>query len=488
MRSHVATAVALTVAVWAASCGASIAQDLSRDDARARLSESEETLRVKREREKALEIALERLRKEREQINSRLLETAARIQESESRMTSSEARLAGLEKGEQDARRALMSSHDQIIDLLGSLQRMGRNPPPIMITRRKDALQMVRSAMLLASALPDLKTKALALRVKLDDLVAVMTDIRQEGDRHRAESKRLAELQIRLAGQMSEKKQSVSASESELAEVRRTASELALGIVNLKELLPRLDQNVEQNTELGSYNKKLAATDPPAAAPPAAAPDPGPAPTAPSVAASETSPQAVEPAPTAAPPQAPSITPETAPKTRVREPQVATLAPIESGLAGASTGRITPEIPFRDAKGKLPVPASGLQVLAFGEKTRYGGASKGIVLQTRYSAQITSPCDGWVVYAGEYRSYGQLVIINAGGGYHVLLAGLSQIDARPGEFVLAGAPVGTMRQSHNPTKRTAPKKGPVLYVEFRKDGQPINPDPWWVAGPKKVQG
>ena len=61
---------------------------------------------------------------------------------------------------------------------------------------------------------------------------------------------------------------------------------------------------------------------------------------------------------------------------------------------------------------------------------------KGISLQTRGEARITAPADGWVVYAGEFRSYGKLLIINAGGGYHVLLAGMSRIDVSLGQFVL----------------------------------------------------
>ena len=111
-----------------------------------------------------------------------------------------------------------------------------------------------------------------------------------------------------------------------------------------------------------------------------------------------------------------------------------------------------------------------------------------MVIETRYAAQITSPCDGWVVYAGEFRSYGQLLIINAGGGYHVLLAGLSQIDVRSGQFVLAAEPVGTMSGGQKNTPSSAQISGPVLYVEFRKDGRPIDPDPWWASGQQKVQG
>jgi septal ring factor EnvC (AmiA/AmiB activator) len=91
-----------------------------------------------------------------------------------------------------------------------------------------------------------------------------------------------------------------------------------------------------------------------------------------------------------------------------------------------------------------------------------------------------------VVYAGEFRSYGQLLIINAGGGYHVLLAGMSRIDVSLGQFVLAGEPIAVMG-SGAPSQNDDSSR-PVLYVEFRKDGTPIDPDPWWAEASEKVQG
>ena len=177
------------------------------------------------------------------------------------------------------------------------------------------------------------------------------------------------------------------------------------------------------------------------------------------------------------------MTPPPAPKQAMIE-----LAPSGASLIPGNTGRIKPAIPFASAHGKLPLPAQGRRALAFGDKTQYGGQSKGVVIETRYAAQVTSPCDGWVVYAGEFRSYGQLLIINAGDGYHVLLAGLSQIDVQPGQFVLTAEPVGTMSGGQKNTQTSAQVSGPVLYVELRKDGRPIDPDPWWASGQQKVQG
>ena len=158
-----------------------------------------------------------------------------------------------------------------------------------------------------------------------------------------------------------------------------------------------------------------------------------------------------------------------------------------------------PTVPFDQMRGALALPASGKRVVGFGERTEVGATSKGIVLETRASAQITSPSDGWIVYAGEFRSYGQLLIINAGGGYHIVLAGLTRIDVSVGQFVLAGEPVGAMGASGpGPELRQAGRKAPdsksqdalpVLYVEFRKDGRPFDPSPWWAPeGSKKIQG
>ena len=104
---------------------------------------------------------------------------------------------------------------------------------------------------------------------------------------------------------------------------------------------------------------------------------------------------------------------------------------------------------------------------------------------------MASPADGWISYAGPYRSFGQLLILNAGGGYYIVLAGMERVDVGLGQFVLAGEPVAAMGDG---SARTAAAVAlgvaqPVLYVEFRKDGATIDPGPWW-AKPElqKVRG
>jgi len=103
---------------------------------------------------------------------------------------------------------------------------------------------------------------------------------------------------------------------------------------------------------------------------------------------------------------------------------------------------------------------------------------------------VTSPADGWVAFAGPFRSFGRLLIINAGSGYYLLLAGMDHINVEVGQFVLAGEPVAAMGGAPSPPAAgSVEANDPVLYVEFRKDGSSIDPGPWWAKSQgEKVRG
>ncbi len=104
-----------------------------------------------------------------------------------------------------------------------------------------------------------------------------------------------------------------------------------------------------------------------------------------------------------------------------------------------------------------------------------------VSLMTRPGTPVLAPADGWVVYAGPFRTYGQVLILNAGDGYHIVLAGMERIDAAVGQFVLAGEPVATMGATRLASIENVDHTSaqPILYVEFRKDGTAIDSAPWW---------
>lgn len=423
------------------------------DQTREILDKSRRDLDVSKQRTKGIESSIAQIQADRERLSDNLRETARIIHDSEARLTTIERQQAALAAQERKIREALSERHGKIAVLLGAMQRMGRNPPPVMITQREDALQMVRSAMILARAFPEMSEQATALASRLGELVKVMEASKVQSAALRAETASHEQERTRLAQLIESRRQSLAQHQPELEAARRHASETARRIDDLTTLIARLDSG-----------------------PPATAPTPT---------------ISAHPAPAL-----PAELPGAAPTERPKDTSTAVLAPPGIGKPGGPsmvelrpTGRevasldatapMRPAVPFAQAKGSLPLPAQGKRVLGFGDKTQFGAQSMGTVFETRHSAQVRSPCDGRIIYAGEFRTWGQLLIINADGGYHILLAGLSEINVQAGEFVLAGETVGFMSAAPRSSSAKPDGNAPVLYVEFRKENRPIDPEPWW---------
>jgi len=150
-----------------------------------------------------------------------------------------------------------------------------------------------------------------------------------------------------------------------------------------------------------------------------------------------------------------------------------------------------PRSPFSKLQGRLDYPAQGQRVRGFGDQDGFGSRSQGLFIATRPSAQVVAPADGKVEFAGHFRSYGLLLILNVGEGYHVLMAGLGAITAETGQATRAGEPVGLMGEQ--PASGTLigdrlEDPRPILYIEFRKDGGAIDPSSWWVDSRREARG
>lgn len=165
------------------------------------------------------------------------------------------------------------------------------------------------------------------------------------------------------------------------------------------------------------------------------------------------------------------------------EAQVAAAHAAEERASGAvpDENRLAQPVPFPSLAGRLTLPAAGRIDRRFGEADGAGGNLFGDIVATQSGAIVTAPADGVVLYAGPFRSYGQLLILNAGGGYHVVLAGMGRISVSLGQSVLAGEPVGAMGEARlaSAVSIGSETTAPELYVEFRKDGKPVDPAPWW---------
>jgi len=373
-------------------------------------------------RRRELRLEIESLETDRATLNSSLIEGSQRVQQLEGVIDQSERRLRALLVDEDRLRQSLSERRRVLSEVLAALQRLGYRTPPVIMVRPEDALASVRSAILLGAVIPQLRDRAASLTLDLQRLVTIRQAQERERDRLREDALALIEGRTRIALLIEQKRLQRTASLDALEIEERRAAALAAQVTTLRELIARLE----------TENATVAAA---------------------SVAAD-------------------------------RAARAARRA--SGGRPARSLGsvdRLTPAVAFGDAKGLLPLPANGRQITTFGKDDGFGGIAQGTSLETRSGAQISSPTDGWVVYAGEFRSYGRLLIINAGDDYHILLAGMGRIDVQLGQFVLAGEPVGEMA---TPQLASLPTSGigaaaPVLYIEFRKDGVSIDPTPWWAA-------
>ena len=365
---------------------------------------------------------------DRSKLNQQLIDIAAQVRSVETRIGDAEARLRPLDGREQQLRGSLDSRRSEIVEVLAALQRAGRRTPPALLVRPEDALQSLRTAMLLGSVVPELHARSQKLADDLGELVALRKNIATERDQLALDRDKLKSDQTRLAALVEERQRQQSSVEKDMEAEGARAISLARQADSLQGLIAKMEQDLKSAAKAAAA-ASLQGT-----------------------------------------PAAPNGTPNLG---ALKDP-----------------ARMSPAIAFASARGLFALPVNGTKIREFGGSDGSGSVEKGISLATRPGAQVTTPCDGWVVYAGPFRSYGQLLILNAGGGYHVLIAGMERISVNIGQFVLTGEPVATMgTKSQVASILAANASQPVLYIEFRKDGTPIDSGPWWAATEgEKVRG
>jgi septal ring factor EnvC (AmiA/AmiB activator) len=286
--------------------------------------------------------------------------------------------------------------------------------------------------MALGAVLPQLREEARTLAADLTELARLRAQIIAERDGMKNDLGELGKERVRLTALMDARQASVATTEAAIGDAGKKAAALAQRARNLRDFLAGIDADIAQREKRAAEERKAA----------------------------EALAQSTQSSFTAA---------------SLKEPT-----------------KLAPKVAFAEARGLLPLPVLGSVARDFGDPNEItGGTAKGISIETRPGAIVSSPSEGVIAHAGPFKGYGQLLIINAGNGYHIVLAGLGHIDVSAGQPVLAGEPIGEMGEGNVLTTEVAhPTSGvPVLYVEFRKDGSAINPGPWWAkTDQRKVRG
>ncbi len=417
------------------------AQTVSRDTSED-LHVIELSLKGARSKAGQLEIEFESAAKEQAKLNQKLIETAARVQAREQQITSGEVRLSKLAYKDADLRQLLKHRRDAMTEMLIALQKLDHKPPPMLAVSPNDAVAAIRSAMLLSSVVPQIRTEADSLSHTLRKLNTLREDVVEEQRQLALNQTQMEREHDVIERLLKIKNQLISRTAKERDLAYQHAEALAAEANSLRDLLTSLetDRRLKEERE----HARLAMITPDSQYP-------------------ETSQNPISPPPTAEEQRAVMMRPDS----------------------------FKPAVKFASARGTLSLPATGVILREFGQNDGYGGNAKGISIETRPTAQVIAPNGGWVVYAGEFRGYGKLLIIDGDDGYHILLAGMNRIDVFLGQFVLAGEPLGQMGLQASESAAigvTANQTNPVLYVEFRKNGNSVDPRPWWATGKTKARG
>lgn len=387
------------------------------DEAQAELQGVDADLVLSKDRIEQLKKEIADMDGDRSEQNAALIAAGQRVKLAEIEITASEEKLHDLIERETDLSAKLDDEDEGIASLLATLARISRNPPPALVVAPTDALGAARAAMLLSEVLPQLRDKAKEVTADLNELGAVRQQAQEENDTLKANYAVLFEEQLRIATLIEARKMGLSRAGSDLSTQEAKVKELANRSASLNQFIDNLSARI--------------AADPNA------------------VTTIKTTP--------------PARTPE------------------EIKLALADTSRTTPAFDFPSGHGLLARPAAGVTVIDFGADDGFGGKAQGASIVTRADAEIVSPSDGWVLYKGPYLNYGQIVILNPGDGYSILLAGLETIDVDVGQFVLLGEPIGNMglRTVGMAVTTAAGSSRPTLYMEIRQNDTPVDPALWW---------
>ena len=361
---------------------------------------------------------------DRAKLDTALLDANRQAQATEDRLSRLEERLKAMSESEAAIRHSLQGRRGIVAEILAALQRMGRRPPPAVLVSPEDVLAAIRTSMLLGAVVPELRGEVDTLAADLAEMIRLRGLIAQDKEGLSNDLAGWAREQQRLQALVAARRARQAEVESGLTAERRRATELGAQAKNLKDLLDRTEAEVAAAKRSAEEAKAAAEREV-------------------------------------------RITQERFAAAGFRDP-----------------ARLAPKVHFAEARGEVPRPVSGRVARGFNQPDGNGGTTRGVSFTTRPKASVSSPADGWVQFAGPFRSYGQLLIINAGDGYYLLLAGMDQISVEVGQFVLAGEPVGSMGD-----KGAGPggsEGDPTLYVEFKKDGGSIDPEPWWAKSPNNT--
>ncbi len=343
-------------------------------------------------------------------VQNQMVKLAHSIQEKEETLSSLEKKQEENKARQTELENRLAMNDQQLVRVVTGMQTLALRPPELLLFRTMAPLDMLRSQMMMQYSLPVIGGISRQTRADLSELSQLRSSLQQQIVQIKAATAQLnerSEQLDRLYQQKSLLQAQYKASQDQASQKVRT---LAAQANDLKDLLAKLAAEKKRQEE----------------------------------------------------------------QMRATQSAIQYMGQSRPSFRMPSTGTaLTPPIKredFTKIYGQLLYPIRGNIIQSFGETTISGAHTRGMTIRGRARAQVVAPSDGTVLFAGPFKNYGQLLIIDNGNNYLTLLAGMERIDTNVGQEVLAGEPIGQMKENN-----------PDLYIEIRKDGQPVDPAPWFIS-------
>jgi len=401
----------LTAGIWLS--GNAWAVNVSKSD----LAKMEQKVAAEAMEHKKLQAQATQINMELASVSREMVKAAKLIQNNEEKLSQMETQLEKLKTDLKTAEEGFTEEDDNLIKTLSALQNLALKPTEALFVQPLTPVEIIRSAMLLRETVPFLQENAERIRKELEAIEKKKQLVEQQFAQISKQKKVLENEHERMRLLAQKKSRIRNAVEIKSKKAKHNVDKLASQAQDLRDLLGKLEQQrLEKQRKEEARHLAM---------------------------------------------QKAEEEKKQAEKNRDEKQTVDLIKSQPASITGIGGG-------FAAAKGTLPLPARGKIITAYGEQKVKGVSSKGILIKTRDNAQVISPFDGTVIFAGPFRGYGNLIIVEHGGGYLTLLAGLNNYDVELGQLLLAGEPVGQMPSGDDAK----------LYVELRKDNQPVDPMAW----------
>lgn len=339
----------------------------------------------------------------------RLVTLATSIQANEQELQKIDNRVRDLEEEKEVLEKGLEKERASIAKLLLALERIRRVPPQAMIARPETPYKAAQSAMLLGDIIPTLNEKAEKLKADLVRQDEIRAELKSQREKAEARGKDLAKEQITLAGLTQKREDIYKQTEKDYKIKEIEVEKISRQSRNVKDLVKNLE-NEKKRMETRDSVRQAVLNNPPLQEEQVPAPAPSP---------------------------------------KKKEPPLIK----EASLPPSGSARL---------------PVSGMIKVHFNDPDKFGAKSEGIRIEGRGGGLVVAPMAGIIRFAGPFKNYHNMVIIEHDGEYHSLVAGMEKIDVMVGQKISAGEPVGTL-------KNTVNNEQPTLYYELRYKGNAVNP-------------